>query len=79
MTNNPETLNLKDLIENYVHHRHEFVTRRTEYELKEAEKRSHILQGYIIALDNIDAVIELIKKSKNPEEARNGLIKKYKL
>ena len=55
------------------------VTRRTEYELKEAEKRSHILQGYIIALDNIDDVIELIKKSKSPEEAKNGLIKKYKL
>ena len=75
----PKTLNLKELIENYVTHRHEVVTRRTEYELKEAEKRSHILQGYIIALDNIDDVIELIKKSKSPEEAKNGLIKKYKL
>ena len=72
----PKTLNLKELIENYVIHRHEVVTRRTEYELKEAEKRSHILQGYIIALDNIDDVIELIKKSKSPEEAKKGLISK---
>ena len=75
----PKTLNLKDLIQNYVEHRHEVVTRRTDYELREAEKRSHILQGYIIALDNIDDVIDLIKKSKSPEEARNGLISKYKL
>ena len=75
----PKTLNLKELIENYVDHRHEVVVRRTEYDLKEAEKRSHILQGYIIALDNIDDIINMIKKSKNPEEARLSLIKTYKL
>ncbi len=75
----PKTLNLKEIIENYVIHRHDVVTRRTQYELTEAEKRSHILQGYIIALDNIDDVIELIKKSKSPEEAKIGLMTKYKL
>ena len=74
-----KTLNLKELIENYVTNRNEVLKSRTEYELKEAEKRSHILQGYIIALDNIDDVIELIKKSKSPEEAKNGLIKKSPL
>ncbi len=75
----PKILNLKELIENYVEHRHEVVVRRTKYDLKEAEKRSHILQGYIIALDNIDDIINMIKKSKNPEEARLSLIKTYKL
>ncbi|MFW6351348.1 MAG: DNA gyrase subunit A [Bacteroidota bacterium] len=75
----PALLNLKDLIKHYVDHRHEVVTRRTEFELREAEKRAHILEGLIIALDNIDAVIELIKKSKNPEEARNGLIDSFSL
>ena len=75
----PKILNLKELIENYVEHRHEVVVRRTKYDLKEAEKRSHILQGYIIALDNIDNIINMIKKSKNPDEAKLSLIKKYKL
>jgi len=75
----PKILNLKELIENYVEHRHEVVVRRTKYDLKEAEKRSHILQGYIIALDNIDDIINMIKKSKNPEEAKISLIKTYKL
>ncbi|MEO2084292.1 MAG: DNA gyrase subunit A [Marinoscillum sp.] len=75
----PKILNLKELIENYVEHRHEVVVRRTKYDLKEAEKRSHILQGYIIALDNIDDIINMIKKSKNPEEAKLSLIKTYKL
>ncbi|MFW5758475.1 MAG: DNA gyrase subunit A [Bacteroidota bacterium] len=75
----PALLNLKDLIKHYVDHRHEVVTRRTEFELREAEKRAHILEGLIIALDNIDAVIELIKKSKTPEEARNGLIDSFSL
>ena len=60
----PKTLNLKDLIQNYVEHRHEVVTRRTDYELREAEKRSHILQGYIIALDNIDDVIDLFRRNE---------------
>ena len=75
----PKILNLKELIENYVEHRHEVVVRRTKYDLKEAEKRSHILQGYIIALDNIDNIINMIKKSKNPDEAKLSLIKTYKL
>ncbi len=75
----PETLNLKDLISLYVEHRHEVVVRRTEYELNEAEKRAHILEGYLIALDNLDEVIELIRKSKDPDEAKEGLITKFKL
>ena len=75
----PRTLNLKELIHYYVEHRHEVVIRRTKYELREAEKRAHILEGLIIALDNIDAVIELIKASKTPEEARNGLISQFSL
>ena len=75
----PKILNLKELIENYVEHRHDVIVRRIKYDLKEAEKRSHILQGYIIALDNIDDIINMIKKSKNPEEARLSLIKTYKL
>jgi len=75
----PRTLNLKELIHYYVEHRHEVVVRRTEFELREAEKRAHILEGLIIALDNIDAIIELIKASKTPEEARNGLISQFNL
>ncbi|WP_215226105.1 DNA gyrase subunit A [Echinicola shivajiensis] len=75
----PHTLNLKDLIVHYVSHRHEVVTRRTEYELREAEKRAHILQGYLIALDNLDEVINLIRNSRDPETARNGLMEKFEL
>lgn len=73
----PHTLNLKDLIVYFVEHRHEVVVRRTQFELDEAEKRAHILQGYIIALDNLDAVIKLIRESREPEEARNGLITQF--
>lgn len=75
----PETLNLKQIIQYYVDHRHIVVTRRTEFELKEAERRAHILQGYLIALDNLDAVIELIRKSKDPDEAREGLMSNFDL
>ena len=75
----PMLLNLKEIIKYFVEHRHNVVTRRTEFELREAEKRAHILEGLIIALNNIDDVIELIKKSKTPEEARNGLIDTYDL
>lgn len=75
----PRTLNLRELIYYFVEHRHEVVIRRTRYDLSEAQKRAHILQGLIIALDNIDAVIELIKQSKNPEEARNGLMTAFNL
>jgi DNA gyrase subunit A len=75
----PVLLNLKDLIHHFVEHRHEVVTRRTQFELNEAEKRAHILAGLIIALDNIDAVIELIRASRTPEDAKNGLMEKFAL
>jgi DNA gyrase subunit A len=75
----PHTLNLKDMIVHYVNHRHEVVIRRTEYELREAEKRAHILQGYLIALDHLDEVISLIRSSADPETARNGLIERFEL
>ncbi len=75
----PRTLNLKELIKYYVEHRHEVVIRRTRYELEEAEKRAHILEGYLIALDNLDEVIALIRSSKDPETAREGLIERFGL
>ncbi len=75
----PRLLNLKQLIEAFIKHRHEVVVRRTKFNLRKAEERAHILEGYKIALDNIDAVITLIKKSKDAPEARSGLMKKFKL
>ncbi|ADR20504.1 DNA gyrase subunit A [Marivirga tractuosa] len=75
----PETLNLKDMIKHYVEHRHDVIVRRTKYELEEAQKRAHILEGYLIALDNLDEVIKLIRESRDPEIARNGLMDKFKL
>ena len=75
----PMMLNLKDLIRHYVDHRHDVVTRRTEYELREAEKRAHILEGLLIALDHIDEVIALIRASQTPDEAREGLMEKFSL
>ncbi len=75
----PMMLNLFDLIRHFIDHRHVVVVRRTEYELREAEKKAHILEGLIIALNNLDAVIALIRASKTPEEARNGLIKQFEL
>jgi DNA gyrase subunit A len=75
----PMTLNLKDLIKYFVEHRHEVVVRRTKFELAEAEKRAHILEGYLIALDNLDEVISLIRNSKDPETAREGLITRFSL
>ena len=75
----PRTLNLKDLIKYFVEHRHEVVVRRTEFELEEAERRAHILEGYLIALDNLDEVINLIRNSKDPDEARIGLMEKFSL
>ena len=75
----PELLNLKQMMVNYVEHRHEVVVRRTQFDLGKAEERAHILQGLIIALDNIDDVIALIRASKTPEEARNGLMKTFEL
>ncbi len=75
----PRSLNLKDLIVHYVNHRHEVVIRRTKYRLNEAEKRAHILEGLIIAVDNIDEVIKLIRASKTPDEAKNGLMERFEL
>jgi len=75
----PRTLNLKELIQYYVEHRHEVVVRRTQYELDEAERRAHILQGYLIALDNLDEVIKLIRESRDPEIAKTGLMERFGL
>jgi len=70
----PRTLNLKDLISEFVEFRHEVVVRRAQYELREAEKRAHVLQGYLIALDHLDEVIRLIRNSATPDIAREGLM-----
>ena len=75
----PKLLNLKDLIRHFVDHRHEVVTRRTQYELEQAEKRAHILEGLIIASDNIDEVIAIIRGSSTPEEARTKLMERFEL
>jgi DNA gyrase subunit A len=75
----PMTLNLKDLIVHYVSHRHEVVVRRTQHELNEAERRAHILEGLLIALDHLDAVIALIRASQTPDEARDGLVSNFNL
>lgn len=75
----PQTLNLKDLIKHFVDHRHEVVIRRAKFELAEAEKRAHILEGYLIALDNLDEVIKLIRASKDPDTAKVELIDRFAL
>ena len=75
----PQTLNLKDMIRHYVDHRHEVVVRRTEYELEEARKRAHILEGLLIALDHLDEVIALIRGSRTPDEAHSGLMERFSL
>lgn len=75
----PEMLNLKDMIRHYVNHRHEIVQRRTQYLLDEARKRIHILEGLIIALDNLDAVIKLIRESRTPDAAKEGLMSQFGL
>jgi DNA gyrase subunit A len=75
----PETLNLKDMIHYFVEHRHDVVIRRAQFELRKAEERAHILEGLIIASDNIDEVIALIKASKNTDEAKEKLIERFKL
>ncbi|MFP4845939.1 DNA gyrase subunit A [Winogradskyella sp. PE311] len=75
----PQMLNLKELIHYFVEHRHEVVVRRTTYELRKAEERAHILEGLIIASDNIDEVIKIIRASSNTDEARNNLIERFKL
>ncbi|PZX15345.1 DNA gyrase subunit A [Breznakibacter xylanolyticus] len=75
----PKLLNLKDMIECFVEHRHEVVVRRTQYELDQAEKRAHILEGLIIASDNIDEVIAIIKAASSPDAARETLMKRFDL
>jgi DNA gyrase subunit A len=75
----PRTLSLKELVEHYVAHQREVVTRRTQHELRQAEARAHILEGLLIALDNLDAVIELIRGSKDTDAARDGLIERFEL
>ncbi len=75
----PVMLNLKDMIELFVEHRHDVVVRRTQYELRKAEERAHILEGLLIALDNLDEVITLIRASNTPEDARNGLMERFGL
>ncbi len=75
----PEMLNLKDMIKHFVDHRHEVVVRRTEYELRQAEKRAHILEGLLIAIDNLDAVIKLIRASVTVDDAKNGLMASFGL
>ncbi|MCD6013682.1 MAG: gyrase, subunit [Flavipsychrobacter sp.] len=73
----PRTLNLKDLISEFIIFRHEVIVRRTQYELKEAKKRAHILEGYLIALDHLDEVIALIRSSANPDIAKDGLMSTF--
>lgn len=75
----PKQLNLKELIKYFVEHRHEVVVRRTQYELEQAEKKAHILEGLLIALDKLDEVIKLIRNSKTPEEAKTGLMESFEL
>ena len=75
----PKVLNLKEMMEHFIKHRLNVIVRRSKFELDAAEKRAHILEGYIIALDNIDEVIKLIKKSKDTPSAKEGLMKKFKL
>jgi DNA gyrase subunit A len=75
----PKMLNLKDMIRHFVDFRHEVVVRRTEYELKKAKEKAHVLEGLIIAIDNLDEVIELIRGSRTPEDARNGLMGRFEL
>ena len=75
----PRQLNIKDLIKYFIEHRHEIVTRRTEFELAEAEKRAHLLQGFMIILDNLDEAIQIIRNSQTPEEARTRLMERFGL
>jgi len=75
----PKVLNLKEMLQHFIDFRHEVVVRRAKYELDKAEKRAHILEGYLIALDNIDEIIALIKRSRTPDTARRGLMRQFKL
>jgi DNA gyrase subunit A len=75
----PQVLNLREILEHFIAHRREVVHRRTEFDLRKAEARAHILEGLIIALDHLDQVIQLIRKSANPKEAREGLVRQFSL
>jgi DNA gyrase subunit A len=79
VNNRPEVLNLKQILHHFLEHRREVVVRRTAYELRKAEERAHILEGLKIALDNLDAVITLIRRSQSPDEARTGLMRQFAL
>ena len=79
VNNEPKILNLKDMLGHYLNHQKEVVTRRTRYELNKAEERAHILQGLLIALDNIDEVIHIIRSSKNVAAAKNALMERFEL
>ena len=79
VNNRPEVLNLKQILHHFLDHRREVVVRRTAYELRKAEERAHILEGLKIALDNLDAVIALIRRSQSPDEARAGLMREFGL
>ena len=75
----PRVLNLKEMLQEFINHRHQVILRRTKFELDKAERRAHILEGLKIALDHIDEIVALIKKSRNPETAKNGLMKTFGL
>jgi DNA gyrase subunit A len=77
--NVPKTLSLRELVEHYVNHQRDVVVRRTKYQLQQAESRAHILEGLLVALENLDEVIELIRSSPNPDAARDGLIARFEL
>lgn len=77
VNNAPKVLNLKEILQKYLEHRFEVVTRRTQFELDKAERRAHILEGFKIALDNIDEVIRIIRGSKDANEARESLMNKF--
>jgi DNA gyrase subunit A len=79
VNNRPEVLNLKQILHHFIEHRREVVVRRTAFELRKAEERAHILEGLKVALDNLDAVIALIRRSQSPDEARAGLIRQFTL
>jgi DNA gyrase subunit A len=79
VNNRPEVLNLKQILQHFIDHRREVVVRRTAFELRKAEERAHILEGLRIALDNLDAVITLIRRAQSPDEARTGLMRQFEL
>ncbi len=79
VNNRPEVLNLKQILHHFIEHRREVVVRRTTFELRKAEERAHILEGLKIALDNLDAVIALIRRAQSPDEARAGLMRQFAL